>query len=156
MIFTEEEIERFWSKVDIRGLDECWEWLGSLTDRGYGRFGWRKKTLRSHRVSFILKNEIINKPVICHKCDNPKCVNPNHLFEGTLSDNSIDRERKGRGFKNAGSLHPMAKLNEQKVIEIKQKLNNGIGVEQLAREIGVSGATISNIKNHKSWRHVNA
>jgi hypothetical protein len=90
--------ERFWSKVDIGEEDECWEWLGGYNTHEYGGFTVDGKSIGSHVFSYKLsKGDIPEGLVVMHKCDNPHCVNPNHLELGTLKDNSQDRDKKGRG-----------------------------------------------------------
>ncbi len=89
--------DRFWKKVEIKSKDECWEWSGTLTEKGYGRFSFNLRNRCAHRFSWILQNGDIGKDkMILHKCDNPKCVNPHHLFEGTARDNMMDCINKGR------------------------------------------------------------
>lgn len=95
--FDAASAKRFWEKVDIRGQEECWPWLGS-TDGRYGSFWHRGKKVKASRFSLALK---IGAPLesgqyACHHCDNPICVNPGHLFVGSLSDNTRDAVRKGR------------------------------------------------------------
>lgn len=88
--------ERFWAKVDKRGPDACWPWLASRCDSGYGKFRVGKMT-RSHRVAFELGGgEIPDGQCVLHRCDNPACCNPAHLFVGTFNDNVQDMVRKGR------------------------------------------------------------
>jgi len=91
--------ERFWAKVDRRGLDECWEWQGSRTGRGrYGNVKVDSYTnAPSHRVAWELTNGPVPEELcVCHRCDNPPCCNPAHLFLGTHQDNMIDKVAKGR------------------------------------------------------------
>jgi hypothetical protein len=110
--------ERFWSKVDIRGKDECWEWRGGRfkLKHDYGAFHYCGNATQAHRVAFFLSNGFW--PEECrHKCDNPPCCNPSHLLDGTHQDNVNDMVERGRGrgpgFK--GDNHPMAKLTNRQV-----------------------------------------
>lgn len=83
--------ERFWSKVDRASSDECWIWNGSTGERGYGRFWYEGRQRQAHHVAWLLtKGEIPEGLMACHTCDNPPCVNPGHIFWGTMSDNIVD------------------------------------------------------------------
>lgn len=101
MLLKPKDIERFWTHVAIKDKDDCWEWTASKSASGYGRMTVRnngeKFLYSSHRLSFFITNPEVNEhSIICHKCDNPGCCNPNHLFAGSSSDNSKDRRDKNR------------------------------------------------------------
>lgn len=145
--------ERFWKKVDKSGPNGCWNWTAYRNKKGYGQFKFGCSTVPAHRVSYAL---VHGWPVVdwlvCHKCDNPSCVNPDHLFAGTVRDNAIDMARKGRG----GSRWGGQKLAVPDVICIKARLQRGAKPAPLAREYGVSIFTICKIKDGKIWKHVEA
>lgn len=103
------DIERFWSKVDKKGEDECWEWKASKSKSGYGDFWLNGKNVRANRAAWVIANgSIENGLCACHKCDNPGCCNPSHLFLATSEENTLDRHLKGRtarGDSNGARLH---------------------------------------------------
>lgn len=88
---------RFWSKVDVRGEDECWPWMVGHNQDGYGIFHIERRSVHAHRVALALALGGILKEQALHHCDFPPCCNPAHLFEGTNADNVRDRDAKGRG-----------------------------------------------------------
>jgi hypothetical protein len=139
----------FWSRVDKRGPDECWEWTGARIQRGYGQVNKLRKhpagTVAS-RISYWLANGPFDTTLlVCHKCDRPPCVNPAHLFIGTSADNSHDMVTKGR--------HGRTPLTAQDVADIRaSKEKQAV----LAARYGVSQPSISNIRRGKHWRHVSA
>jgi hypothetical protein len=153
------DVERFWAKVDKTG--ECWEWGRSLNDRGYGQFGWNGKIIKAHRLSYALNHpltiDLLEHPdiCVCHKCDNPKCVNPSHLFLGSIGDNNKDRETKGRNADRKGEKHHLVKLTENEVREIRTRYaEGGITQEDLGIKYGVSIGAISYIIIRKNWKHI--
>jgi len=95
--------EVFWSKVDIKGVDDCWEWTGYKDKNNYGviKINGNRMPQKAHRIAFFLSGGIVTpeKQCICHHCDNPICCNPSHLFAGSIADNNRDMQMKGRYFK---------------------------------------------------------
>lgn len=150
--------DRFWPRVDKRGPDECWLWLGSVNAKGYGRLGRRDSADRyAHRISYRIHfGSIPDGLIVMHRCDTPGCVNPNHLFLGTYSDNVQDMIAKGRQNLDRvrGDASKAAKLSEADVVRIRQRLANGASAIHLAREYSVNRETIRCIKNRTSWAHV--
>jgi hypothetical protein len=133
----------------------CWVWQGTLfKNTGYGQITYNKKVGSTHRLSlhafcgFDLKSE----KMVLHRCDVRSCVNPDHLYVGTQSDNMrdmVDRYRNRRG-----SSHPNAKLNESKVLEIKTLLRRDMKPSEIAKKFSMDVTTISKIKCQKIWQHV--
>lgn len=87
----------FWKYADVRSQDECWLWTGGKDEKGYGRIHFMTEKIKAHRIAYEMGHGPIEEGlVICHKCDNPSCVNPGHLFAGTQGDNARDMSSKGR------------------------------------------------------------
>ena len=148
--------ERFWSKVN-KG-DGCWEWTAALNSSGYGSFGIGGKICGAHRVAWELTNgPITSKQFVCHRCDNPSCVNPDHLFLGDHGVNARDREAKGRGRGAAplGERNGSAKLTEGQVRSIRLLYRNGERSQaDLGRMFGVTQTVIGDLVRRKTWKHV--
>lgn len=151
--------QRFWNYV--QKTDSCWLWTGAQTWGGYGviQSGSRKgKIVRAHRLSYVMhKGEFDEVLSVCHTCDNPPCVNPDHLFLGTRSDNMQDCSAKGRtrGNNYRGEDHHQAKLNDESVVWIRTAYaKGGTSLNQLAREFGVSKRSILNIVHRRVWKHI--
>ena len=150
-------IKRFESRLGelLVCVDGCIEWTGSRNLKGYGILKSNNKRFRAHRIAWALFNNknITEGLIIMHTCDNPPCVNPDHLKLGTPADNMKDMCKKGRGGVAIGSKNGSAKLKESDVIEIRKKLKNRTGVD-IAREYGVGKKTISDVKTGKTWKYV--
>jgi hypothetical protein len=149
------ERERFWSKVDIKGLFDCWEWKGRKDIGGYGFFTFRSKEQKAHRVVWILTyGEIPEGMQINHKCDNRGCVNPAHLYIGTQKDNVADMYSRGRQVVLAGSKSAVARLTEQEVLAIRVLFQTEITKADLARMFNISESSIRFIIQRKTWKHI--
>ena len=143
--------KRFWRHVEQRGPDECWLWQASKNKDGYGTF----QSSVAHRHAWLLsKGEIPNGLYVLHKCDNPSCCNPKHLFIGTQKDNMADMRSKGREPDTKGSANGRAKLSEDDVLEIRKCRANGLTLKALAARYGVSFTMISLIDRRESWTHI--
>lgn len=141
------------------GPDACWPWLRCATAAGYGwvNIGGGKCVLAHRAMWQDIHGDIPSGMVICHRCDNPKCINPAHLFLGTPRDNTQDMFAKGRrGYcGHPGVTHPKAKLTEAVVLEIRDRAARRTGTMRgMGREYGVSGTTIRLIVQRKIWQHV--
>ncbi len=149
-----DNIERFWSYVDIKGLFDCWEWQGSKDRDGYGQFRINKKLVGSHRLAYELYHgKIPDGKQINHKCNNRPCCNPFHIYAGTPQDNVDDMVRAGRQNKLYGELHGMAKLTEKQVVEIRENKNK-LSKTKLAKIYNVSRTLIYLIDSRKNWTHI--
>lgn len=147
-------LERFWSKVDkSNGPLGCWLWTGGKQTSEHGVIFYSKTgRYLAHRFCFkLMYGDMINeKPCVCHKCDNPSCVNPLHLFLGTITDNNNDRQKKGRTPK--GSKCGASKLNENDVLEIRKLLSLGVNRKEICKKFNIINSTISSIKTKQNWR----
>jgi len=144
--------ERFWAKVDKRGPDECWEWVGAKNSGGYGSIRDGEKTVHAHRISWELHNRSIPGGLwVLHHCDNRGCVNPEHLFLGNCQANTDDREAKGRGGDFQGEANGQAKLTEEEVREVRDLIIRGYSQRKIAKMYGVVQQTIGCINTGKSW-----
>lgn len=151
---------RFWKRVKVSASQECWTWTGTIHTGGYGRLSLPNKggSEFAHRIAWTLKNGPIGQGLfVCHRCDNPPCCNPGHLFLGTLQDNVADMIAKGRN-----SLPPLrrgeeshnATLTNAQVVEVKLALRAGETGRAVARKFGVSVTVISMINTGRTWGHV--
>lgn len=146
----------FWSLVDRREQHACWAWLGDRSPDGYGKFRYKSKYALTHRLAYEFTNGPIPQGMlICHKCDNPSCVNPNHLFVGTYQDNVDDMIAKGRQKKALGENAGRAKLTEVQVMEIRKRYAAGDATTvSLGVEYGVDASTIGSAVKRETWKHI--
>ena len=174
-MISERSKRTFWKRVDKRGaipahctrLGVCWEWCGELDEEGYGRFHHRRnETTRANRISWEIAFSPPLRLFVLHKCDNPRCVRPSHLFLGTQAENNRDaREKKrirpARGDAHwsrrnpekrvRGAIHYNAKLTEKDVCEIRVSPHSE---KTLAEKYGVGQQAINSVRRRKTWKHI--
>lgn len=152
--------DRFWHKVDQRGPNECWPWTWYRVSRGYGLFRLQRggKHVIASRVAFALEHgPLVVGDFVCHRCDNPPCCNPAHLFKGTQVDNINDCVSKGRANRVYGESHPHARLTEDLVRQIRAGTAYGDEAGDLRRfadSLGVATKTIYHARIGHTWKHV--
>lgn len=145
--------DRFWEKVDKTG--ECWLWRAHLGSCGYGAFGLGGRAAKAHRVAFELTHGPIPPGLfVCHSCDVPACVRPEHLFLGTHVENMADMRAKGRSPDHRGTKNTKAKLTPDLVRHIRARLSTGESRAQIARSLGVWPTTISMVALGRRWADV--
>ena len=144
--------DRFEAQIAREPNSGCWLWAGSYHRQGYGLIRVHGKQRLAHRFSYErFIGEIPAGANICHKCDVPECVNPEHLFVGSQADNVADMVHKGRLADRRGSNHPQAKLSEQQVLAIRE---NAASQRIIAGQYGISKTMVRLIKQRKTWSHV--
>jgi hypothetical protein len=139
-------------KVSPEPNSGCWIWTGTANKDGYGQFGiGPSRSEKAHRSSYrIFKGEMPGKKLVCHKCDVPSCVNPDHLFLGSALDNTTDAKNKGRmAF---GTRSGVARLTEEDVRFIRRSA--GVAARIIAEKIGVSRGTVEAVRDGRTWTHV--
>lgn len=165
----------------VKKQGDCWEWTGCLSKSGYGQLTLTSGKVRAHRHSYeIFKGNIPEGKLVCHNCpgkDNKKCVNPDHLWLGTIKENCQDAKNKGYYFEKGstgkkwsdetrkkmkmrqpigqkGSKNNASKLNEFQVKEIKEMIDKGMGNTEISIKYNVSSACIYEIRRGKNWSHI--
>lgn len=140
------------SKVAHNAKTGCWNWVFSKRPDGYGQVSFRGRPYAAHRVSYeVYRGNIPGGLSVLHKCDNPGCVNPDHLFLGTQTDNMSDMTAKGRRAFLRGSSHGRAKLMEADIVAIRSSSETA---QALADSLGVSRRLVNLIRQRKIWKHV--
>lgn len=181
MVYSEDDISKFWAKVKRLGADDCWPWVGTKMLGGYGLFdrnrGGNRKAVRAHRLAFLLSGGCIPEGMMLrHKCDNRICCNPSHLIPGTAKENSSDMVSRGRHWTQQrpqdvprganhwvarrgpgplvrGSKHHNSKLTESKVAKIRKLYQTGEWSQRgLAAKFSVSQGTIWQIIAGNRWK----
>lgn len=153
-LLTPDLMAVFWSVVDTTSLDGCWPWTGPRDARGYGHFRIRRSTFRAHRISLAFATGPIPDGLyVCHRCDNPPCVRPDHLVAARPVDNVADMAAKGRRHNNAGERNANSILTAGQAEEIRKSSETNAS---LAAKYSVSRWTIGNIRLGKSWSEIAA
>ncbi len=144
-------IDRFHTKY-TKQANGCWEWDYGTNNYGYGRYRYPNKGTYAHRFSYTVHNGVIPPNMqVCHTCDNPKCVNPQHLWLGTQNDNMQDKKQKHRQNHPRGELNSSAVLTEIDVHFIRAAREPA---RSLAVRYGVDRGTIYDIRCRRTWRHI--
>ncbi len=153
LIITDDAVAKFWAKVVRGSADECWLWMHCRNAAGYGRVAFSGCTRLAHRVAYeITFGPVAPRVFVCHRCDQPPCVNPAHLFVGTHEDNMIDMCAKGRSLH--GERQNFARFTSAQVLEIRQRRAMGETLDSIARAFDTCFSNISLICARKRWRHL--
>lgn len=148
--------ERFWRKVyKLEGEDACWIWIAASNEHHYGLFNFKKALCKAHRVSWILENGEIPPGIdVLHKCDNPPCIRPSHLFLGDAKINGMDASKKGRI--RHGEQHHFSVATEAQVIAIRSEFvpRKAGMLAMLAEKYGLKRGTVGHIVQGASWKHL--
>lgn len=144
----------FMTFFEINAVSGCWEWLGKKRG-GYGMFSADHKNHLAHRLMYVKYNgNIPENKNVCHKCDNPSCVNPQHLWLGTHQENMTDMITKKRDKKSYGSANHLATITEKEAREIKIKHKEGMNMREIHRALNISYRVIQHICAGESWKHI--
>lgn len=145
----------FWNNVDqSAGSGHCWPWTRSRSPKGYGKTFFFGKDWRAHRLAYYFTHGSV-PGLVCHRCDNPPCCNPSHLFAGDHSVNALDRAQKKRGFMPKGELHHHAKLTAEDVIRMRQLYaKGGWSYSRLGLMFGLHSCSIGQIIRRERWAHL--
>ena len=147
-------VTAFWQRFRVDATSGCWEWVGTRGAHGYGLVALDGRRFLAHRVSYRLHfGDLPSGAHVCHRCDNPACVNPDHLFLGDMRSNHADKVSKGRQARGDG--HGNAVLSTADVVAMRDRFAAHEASQRvLAHEYGVSPSHVSNIVNREAWKHV--
>ena len=146
---------RFWAKVEIKGLLDCWLWTGCKHSDGYGHIRDGRKVMSAHRIAWeLVYGSIPTGQYICHHCDVPACVNPNHLFIGSQKDNMDDMNAKGRGNYLKGEQNGFSKLTEENVLAIRSLGKQDLKHADIAKRFSIQRSQVSAIMTRRAWKHI--
>lgn len=155
---TLDELKQFLKDNSVTNLTTgCCNWTGRSIKHGYGRISYSNKEVLAHRISAMLYLDFDLWSDLCvlHKCDNPRCINPEHLFIGTIADNNKDKMEKGRGLWFSGAENRNSKLSESNVLEIRKRHLDGESYSQIQKDYPqVNFRYLSLVCNRTSWKHV--
>jgi hypothetical protein len=166
MAYPRNTSERFWSKVDKHGPDECWEYMGHRDTKGYGVTKFMDVCKKAHRMAWVFtfgavpEGEGYHGTCVLHKCDNPPCCNPNHLFLGTIRDNIKDMDSKHRRSTTnlpptlLGEQSPTSKLTGKQIMEIRNRPNQRGIYADVSRDYGISQTHAAYIIKGRVWKHL--
>lgn len=146
-------MKAFFDKVDK--TDGCWEWTAYKNKKGYGQFFFNNAIIGAHRVSLILAGQTIPSGChVLHQCNNPSCVNPEHLYIGTNDDNVADKMRENRQWRPIGEKHHKTKLINQDILRIRDMHRCGARQVDIASWFNVTKTVIWHIIHRKTWTSV--
>ena len=149
-IFSESVVSRFWAKVEVLSDESCWEWTDTLNSNGYGQLKIDGKIWSAHRYSYEINVGPIGDLCVLHRCDNPSCVNPEHLWLGTQIDNIVDMDIKGRRVTGTKGRLGYKVLTQNQADEICAKYETGNYTrDQLAAEYGAGQGTMSKVQHRR-------
>jgi hypothetical protein len=145
------EADRFWMKVNKQAPNGCWEWTGARAgkEQRYAQTRHDGKHVLVHRL-------VMGEPdgLVLHHCDNPICVNPDHLYVGTYADNVRDMMERGRNVPPVGEKNGQAKITEEIAAQIVAMYKNGMKPAKIAKMLGLGYYTVQNITRGRTWKHL--
>lgn len=142
-------VDRFWKYVEK--TPGCWFWTGAFRDNGYGQLGVHGRVYKAHRTAYFLKHGIEPKGIVRHTCDDKRCVNPDHLVNGTQKDNCDDMVRRGRSTKGR-PFNGGQRLTKVQVNEIRQLCSKGVTQREVAKRFGVTEKHVGRIVRFECWK----